>query len=393
MYKPSTFPKQKRPPTVFNQIEFEVEKRAELGQKVIALHRGDAYLPLPVQLQTPVPNEDELYGTGLNRYGSAFGDSALIEALLDKVRTHNKLPAEDIDSIQVTSGATSALHAGFTRILEADAEILTLAPYWSILRVVAAQAHVKLVEVPFFDGLAKDDSFDPATAMKPYLTTKTKAIYLNTPSNPTGVILDGVTLEKIGDFAKEHDLWVFSDEAYEDFIFDGSKHISIGSLPDMFERTISVHSFSKSFGASGIRVGYATAPAPVISELHHGVVGSHYQSGRYDMRMAWRGMQKFDDIVNTFKPDYASAWQWVRDNLKAEAMPSISGFYFFLKLGKNFENLSSMEKVFKMLDAGVVLSPGEYFGYDYSEWARLCFTIVPLDEVKEGVEKLNELLG
>ena len=111
------------------------------------------------------------------------------------------------------------------------------------------------------------------------------------------------------------------------------------------------------------------------------------------MLMAWRGMQTFDEVLDTFKPDYASTWRWLRDNLQADALPCVSGFYFYLKLGPNFEGLSSEEQVFKMLDAGVVLSPGEYFGDDYKGWARLCFTVVPPDEVKEGVKILNELIG
>jgi len=400
MHTPSTFPKEKRPPTVFNRIEVEVARRAQLGQKVIALHVGDAYLPLPEQLLTPAPDEDRLYGTGLNRYGDAMGDPALREALLEKVRAKNNLPAEGIDCVQVTGGATGSLYAGFRRLLEPDAEVLTLAPYWSILRVVADAAGVKLVEVPFFDliadGLDKSAParrFDPAETLKPFLTPKTGGIYINTPSNPTGMVLSRDVLERVAAFARKYDLWVFSDEAYEDYVYDASEHISIGSLPGMFERTLTVHTFSKCFGASGMRVGYVTAPAPVISELHLGVVGSHYQAGRYDMRMAWRGMQHFDRIVETFKSDYASTWRWVRENLKAECLPCVSGFYFFLKLGPDFRALPAMEQVFKMLDAGVVLSPGEYFGNDYQGWARLCFTVVDPAEVREGVEKLNGLVS
>ena len=393
MHTPSTFPREKRPPTIFNQIEVEVAKRAAAGEKVIALHIGDAYLPLPKQLLTPVPDEDLRYGTGLNRYGDAFGDPALREAILDKVRTRNNLPAEGIDCIQITAGATSALHAGFSRLLEPDVEVLTLAPYWSILRVVAEQACVKLVEVPFFDLLVNEHDFSVASALETYLTSRTGGIYINTPSNPTGIVLHREILEKVARFARDHDLWIFSDEAYEDYIYDDSAHVSIGSLPEMFSRTLSIHSFSKCFGASGMRVGYVTAPAEVIAELHRGVVGSHYQAGRYDMLMAWRGMQVFDEVVGTFKPDYADTWQWVCDNLQSEALPCRSGFYFFLKLGPKFKGLPPMEKVYKMLDAGVVLSPGEYFGEMYDDWARLCFTVAAPDEVKKGIIRLNRLLG
>ena len=147
MLKPSKFPKTKRPPTIFNQIEGEVIRRAEQGQIVQALHIGDTYIPLPVQLTDPIPDEQQLFGAMLNRYGDTMGEPPLREVLLDKVRTRNKLPADGIDCIQVSNGATGALSSGFSRIVGADAEILTLSPYWTILRIVADHTNVKLVEV------------------------------------------------------------------------------------------------------------------------------------------------------------------------------------------------------------------------------------------------------
>lgn len=392
MKTPSEFPKNKRPPTIFNQIEMEIIERAKRGQNIIALHIGDTYLPLPKQLLDPFPGEERSFGSRLNRYGDTYGEPPLRELLLEKVRTRNRLPADGIDCIQIANGATGALSSGFSRLLEPNAEILTLAPYWTILRVVADHTNVKLVEVPFFDQLLAGDDFDPAEQMGKYLTPRTRAIYLNTPSNPTGMLLDRKCLEQIAKFAERHDLWVFADEAYEDFIWNGEEHFSIASLPGMFERTIAVYTFSKCFGASGLRVGYAVGAAPVMAELNRGVVGGYYEVGRYDQRMAWRGMKRFQDALDPLRANYVPTWEWVRSNLQLETLPSVGGFYFFVRLGAEWKGLPSSEKVKRMLDAGVVMSPGEAFGDVYDDWARLCFTIVPPDVMKQAVEKLNELM-
>ena len=392
--QPSQFPKEKRPPTIFNKIGGEVEKRTQLGEKITALHIGDTYLPLPTELTTPYPGEDRLFGTMLNRYSDTMGDLPLRQLLLDKVIKRNHLPVTGLDCIQVTNGATGVLASGFSRLVGAGNDVLTLAPYWTILRIVADQARVNLVEVPFFCYLAYKPEFDLIAHLEKHLTPATKAIYINNPSNPTGMVLNRITIEKLARFAQEHDLWVFSDEAYEDFIWDkDSPMISIGSLEGMFERTISVYTFSKCFGASGLRVGYGVAPAPVVAELNRGVVGSIYQVGRYDQLMAWRGMMRFETAVKPLFDNYVKTWEWVKENLKVQSLPSLATFYFFIYLGDDWKGLSSEETVNRFLNAGVVLSPGDSFGNAYDGWARLCFTIEPPNEIQLAIEKLNSLLS
>ena len=385
---------------MWNLIEAEAKKREARGDKVIALHVGDTYIPFPKALTEPIPGEDKMFGKMLNRYSDTFGEAPLRRLILDKVRKRNQIPAEGIDCIQITGGATGALHAAFNQLLEPGSEVMTLAPYWSILRNVAATAKVKLVEVPFFDLLAKGidkpdqaHGFNVEEHLKQHKTPKTAALYLNTPSNPTGMLLDWRTLDAIARFVKQHDLWVLADEAYEDYIWDGGKHISFASLPGMFDYTVSVFSFSKCFGASGMRTGYAVAPPAVISQLNRAAVGAYYQPGRLGQLYAWRGMNRFADALNTFRRAYEPTWQWVKENLKERVLPNSATFYFFVDLGPDWLDIPPERKIQKMLDAGVVLAPGEYFGEDYNGWARLCFTAVPPDEIKEGIRRLNGLLS
>lgn len=404
MPKPTQTPRTKLPPTVWNKIEAEANARAALGQSVFAVHVGDTHLPFPKELTEPIAEEDRLFGARLNKYSDTYGDKPLREIVAQKASFRNRLPIEGIENVQITCGATSGLQAAFSRLMDPGAELLVPSPYWSILRQVADQSRVRLVEVPFFDRMPGNignairgslnldalHSFDPAETLEPFITPKTQGIYLNTPSNPTGMLLDRQMLERIGEFAIKHDLWIFSDEAYEDFIWQGGEHVSIGSLPGLFDRTVSIYTFSKCFGVSGIRVGYTIAESSVVSQINRGVVGAYYQPGRLGQLFAWRGMMRFEEALKNFRHAYEPTWRWVYDHLKCEFMPSIGGFYFFIKLPVGWEGLPPEIKVDRMLDGGVVLSPGEYFGHDYRGWARLCFTILHPEQTEEAIYRLNQ---
>lgn len=391
---PNEFSRTKLPPTVWSLIAEAAREKEKEGGKIYALHIGDTHLSFPSELTTPIDGEELSDGKGfashLNRYGDTFGEAPLRELVLKKVRNKNNLPAESIDCIQITGGATSGLETGFNKLLSKGADVLVLAPYWSILREVADAADVRIIEVPFFDRILTNKDVSPFEILEQYITPKTEGIYINVPSNPTGMLLESTYLESIAQFAIDKDLWVFSDEAYEDFIWNEGKHISIGSLPSMYERTLSVFTFSKCFGASGIRCGYAVADPAVISQINRGVVGAYYQPGRLGQLYAWRGMMRFDSALSKFRSDYQPTWEWVKENLKVEAMPCDAGFYFFVALPESWIELSPTDKVQKMLDCGIALAPGEYFGDNYRGWARMCFTILPLEQMKTSVEIINE---
>ncbi len=393
MQRPSKFPKTKRTPTIFNRIEEEIAVLEAQGRKIHAMHVGDTHFDFPQPMLEPVPDEEKLFGSRLNIYGNTYGEKPLREALLEKVKTRNHLPVEDIDNIQITNGSTGALAACFSRLIEPGAELLVISPYWTILRQVADQAQLQIIEVPLFDKIAENDDYDISALLEEYGGPWCKGIYINTPSNPTGMLLKEKHLNSLAEFAKKRDLWVFSDEAYEDFIYDGQKHVSIGSLPGMFDRTVSIYTFSKNFGASGIRIGYAAGLQSVIGELNRGVVGSCYHPGRYDQLMAWRGLKNFEKCLNPIYEDYKAHWEYARSNLKTRFMPVSGSFYFYIWLGEDWINGASEIKIKRMLKSGVVMSPGESFGSEYRGWARMCFTILPMNELIDAVSKINKMLG
>jgi aspartate aminotransferase len=150
----------------------------------------------------------------------------------------------------------------FQGLLEPGDEVLLPDPVWppTAGHVIAAQA--KPVFVPLHESLGWRYDLDE---LKRAITPKTRAIYINSPHNPTGGVLTRADIETIAATARDRNLWVFSDEAYEDVLFEGD-HVSIGSLPGMYDRTIPMFTFSKSYAMTGVRLGYLAVKDPNVRD-------------------------------------------------------------------------------------------------------------------------------
>ncbi len=185
-------------------------------------------------------------------YLQSTGLPRLRELMAEKMRAKNGIPIGDTDEVLVTNGGIHALFVMFQALLEPGDEVLLPDPVWppTAGHVVAAQA--KPVFVPLRESLGWRYDLDE---LRRAVTPKTRAIYINSPHNPTGGVLTRADIQAIADLAIERNLWVFSDEAYEDVLFEGEV-VSIGSLPGMHERTIPMFTFSKSYAMTGVRLGY-----------------------------------------------------------------------------------------------------------------------------------------
>ncbi len=390
MPKPAEMRDNKFKPTIFNKIEEQIASRGIDPDSIFPLHVGDTWFDLPEEVNMPLENES--WNNRLSRYGPTQGDVEQRTRLMNKARTQNNLPVDNPKQIQITFGATGALFLMMRKLLEPGAEILTLSPYWAILRVVAATAGVKLVEIPIFDRLPENpDESDIESILSPYLTEKTGAVYFNSPNNPSGVLLRSGHIEKIAEFAKKQDLWVFSDEAYEDFVWTDDKYLSIGSLPGMFERTVSVFSMSKSFAGAGLRMGCVVAPEGVIADLNPAHVGVGYEPNRLAQVQWIRCLERQDEIIQRLRKSYMECRQAALDNIKVPYLRPEGSFYLFLDLRDKWQGLSYDEKIAQMLDVGVIMSPGEAFGDDYSGWARFCYTAEKPDRIAEAARRVNQL--
>jgi aminotransferase len=199
---------------------------------------------------------------GETKYTHGLGIPALREATAEKVRTRNHIPVE-YGSMAITVGAMEGIILAMLTVLQPGDEVLIPDPGYTNFagQVLLAGA------TPVSYGLEPPDYGIDEAALHAQLSDRTRAILLCSPSNPTGAVLDRASIETVARIAQEHNLLVFSDETYEDLIYEG-EHVSIGSLPGMAERTVSIFSFSKTFAMTGWRVGYVAAPPEVITTMN-----------------------------------------------------------------------------------------------------------------------------
>ena len=204
---------------------------------------------------------------GQNIYTRAEGIAPLREAIARKFASFNRITVDPHSEVLVTSGATGALNSALLALLNPGDECLVLEPFYGYHLTTLRSQRVTPVVVPM---PAPHWELD-LDRLRSAVTLRTRAIILNSPSNPSGKVFTKSELEQLAVFALEHDLFVFTDEMYEYFIYDGAHHLSIAALPGMAERTITISGFSKTFSVTGWRLGYLAADArwlPAIAYFH-----------------------------------------------------------------------------------------------------------------------------
>src|SRR5580700_8735153 len=209
---------------------------------------------------TPVPDLVEAAAIqaireGQNIYTRCDGIARLREAIAAKQLRDYGLTYDAENEVLVASGATAGLHVAAMALLNPGDEVLIFEPFYGY--------HVNTLKSlrinPVIVALAEPDWHLDIDAMRAAVTPNTRAILVNTPANPSGKIFTLPELEAVAQLAQERDLFVFTDEIYEYFVYDGARHICPATLPGMRERTIVISGFSKTFSVTGWRLGYVTA--------------------------------------------------------------------------------------------------------------------------------------
>lgn len=220
------------------------------GVPVIRLEGGEPFSPTPDFIKDAMKRALDENQT---RYAPSSGVPALLTAISRKLAEKNHYQAAE-DQIIITSGGMHGLFCAFQATLNPGDEILLFSPYWTPIKDLITFCEAK----PVLIGWRELDRDSIETVLRRRITARTRAIYVNTPSNPTGDVLSRAQLEAVARIASEHNLVVVSDEAYEDLVYD-AEHVSIASLPDMASRTISVYTLSKTYAMTGWRIGYLAA--------------------------------------------------------------------------------------------------------------------------------------
>ena len=329
---------------------------------------------------------------GCNQYTRADGIASLREAIARKLARQNGITADPETEIVVTSGVTGGFDSACRAVLNPGDEVVLFEPYYGYHYATLVGHYLK----PVLVSLDPPDYKLAVERLSDAITSKTRGIVVNTPANPSGKLFLRAELEQIAAVARHYDLFIFTDEIYEHFVYDGAKHISPGSLPGVGDRTITISGFSKVFSITGWRVGFLQASArwvPAISYFHdltYVCAPSAFQHG------AAVGL---DELPDSFYADLIHQYQHKRemicDALAAAGLePSVpAGAYYVLADASVVPGAHSIEKAMNLLQlTGVASVPGEAFfqGGRGDHLLRFCFAKTDAD-LADGCERLAKL--
>lgn len=317
----------------------------------------------------------EAIDRGQNSYSRHDGTAVLRDALAAKYRRRARLDVDPETNVVVSAGATGALYCACLALLEPGDEVILFEPYYSYHEstLIATEA------VPVFVPTKAPDWSFSMTDLESVVTDRTRAIIVNTPSNPSGKVWTRAELDRIAAFSKRHDLFVFTDEIYEHFIFDDLEHISAASLPGMWDRTITISGLSKTFSITGWRIGYAICAekwAKAIgnfSDLIYVCAPTPLQVG------AAAGVVELDD---EYFAKLAAKYRLKRETLctaldRVGLTPCVpQGAYYVLADVSSLQGNNSKERAMYLLEkTGVASVPGKSFfkGPEGEAIVRFCF--------------------
>lgn len=326
---------------------------------------------------------------GFTKYTSATGITELKTAVADKFKRDNNILCDPKDVI-ISVGGKHALYNIFMTLLNPGDEVLLPSPYW------VSYADMVLV----CEGMVKRIDTRPnhfkltAQMVEQAITPKTKALVLNSPSNPTGMVIEKEEILKIAELAQKHKFYVISDEVYEYFLYDNKKHFSIASLPEMKDWVFTVNAVSKTYSMTGWRIGYLTGPSEFIKPMAS--LQSHSTSNPCSIaqKAALAAISGPQDSVKTMVDEFEK-----RRNFVHEAFSKIPGFklekpegafYAFPDIsGTGMDSFALTDLL--MEKARVAVVPGGAFGEEGNDYIRFSFAS-SMSDIQEGLKRIESAL-
>ena len=354
------------------------------GAQVFQFEGGEPFL------ETPDPIKEAMtraLAENRTRYAPSSGIPELRAAVAGKLRERNRITAREEDVI-VLNGGMQGLFAAFQSVVDPGDEVLVFSPFWTPIRDLIAHCEGKTVLVRSTE--ARRDGFYETLAR--HATEKTRAVYFNTPQNPTGLVFTREEAEEVARFARERDLVVLADEAYEDLVYEG-EHVSIASLEGMFERTITCYTLSKSYAMTGWRVGYAVAAEPWLTGLKKCLL---YTTNGVSTPSQWAALAAFG-LPSDFYEGIRRAYRERRDllisglnELGLPCEPSAGAFYAFPDVSRVHPESRAAADIL-LERARVATVPGVVFGEHGEGHLRFSFSTSP-ETIKAGLDSLRQNL-
>jgi aminotransferase len=369
-------------------LRYELMDEAAGIDDLIPLGLGDPDLPTPEHI---VDAAKQAIDAGL---ADAVGDPAglfeLRAAVAEKLWRENGVPVSP-DGVVVSTGGQEGLFLVVQAILNPGDEVLVPDPRYPSYDTAIRIAQGEIVSVPTYE----EDSFDLKPAeVQARITPRTRVLLLVSPGNPTAGTVSPDHVRELAEIAKRHDLIVISDEIYEKLLYDDTEHLSIGSLPGMAERTITVNGFSKTYCMTGWRVGWVAGPERIMREvarLKRLTSGCAPLVSQYAGLAALRGPQ---DAIDSYLRQYSRRRRIVLDALDrlgfTYGQPR-GGFYVFLNASSS--GMPAEQLARKLLtDAHVLIFPGTGFGPNWAQYMRLAW-LAPEEKIAEAMARVERALA
>jgi aspartate aminotransferase len=344
------------------------------------LDQGDVSFDAPESVKTGMARA---ITDNHSHYVQTTGIPRLRELVAAKLRNTNRIPITDVEDVLVTNGGIHGLYLVCRSLLEAGDEVLLPDPAWppAAGNILASRG------VPVGYRLHESSGWQPdPEEVEDAITPRTRVLYLNSPSNPTGGVLTRSSIERLAAIAVKHDLWVISDEAYEDVVFEGEQ-VSIASLPGMYERTIPLYTFSKSYAMTGLRLGYIAIRDATIRDRAKKIL--FYTSSNVASVVQYGGIGALEgpqDCIDTFRTELRERRDLFYRGIKASAgdlfagRPPAGAFYAFLRIDPSWAegDLTTGSASWRMVEYLIAKGrigcvPGVDFGRNGEGYVRFCF--------------------
>ena len=349
-----------------------------LGQGVVN------YGPPPLSIER-VRSLD--YASDIHKYGPTGGITPLCEMIAAKLAAENGIGTGEDSRVMVTAGSNMAfLHALFAITRPGD-EVILPVPYYFNHEMAIAMLDCRAILVP------TDADYLPQTeAIRRAITGKTRALVTVSPNNPSGMVYSETSLREINSLCRERGLYHISDEAYEYFTYDGTRHFSPGSIPGAGQYTISLYSLSKAYAFAHWRIGYLVAPAHLVPALYkaqdtnlicpplvsqYAAIGA-METGRAYCRQKLEGISEVRNLIRTELRDIDSC---------CTVSPSNGAFYFLLRVATELDDMTLVRRLIS--EHGIAVIPGHTFGLGGGCYLRLSYGALDRQNALEGIRRLT----
>ena len=328
---------------------------------------------------------------GETSYTSNLGLLSLREKISEYVEMFFHVPYRGSDEVLITVGVSEALDLALRALVNPGDEVVYHEPCYVSYSPSIVMAHGVAVAV----ATRKEDGFSlKPEALAAVITSRTKIVMLNFPTNPTGAVASREDLEGIARLCIEHDLIVISDEIYSELRYDEEEHLSIAALPGMRERTILLHGFSKAFAMTGFRLGYACAPTVLIEAMmkihQYGILCAPITS----QAAALEALTGGEDLYLSMKESYHQRRDFLVGRFNEMGIDCHcpgGAFYVFPDISKF--GLSSKDFAMGLLESEQVAAvPGDAFGESGEGFLRCCYA-TGMDDLKSAMDSMERYIG